>query len=152
MTPPRPAPSGTRTTLSRRFGRLTSSTASRWRFRAGQRPDPLLPERPLRRRRPEAPKTLEELEAAAKKLHKPPSVYGFVARGRKTQAPYTWSHWLYANGGSWLTPDGKPGINSPAGIAAAQQYVRLLRTYGEPGVTDSGPSRCRATSSRAGRP
>jgi multiple sugar transport system substrate-binding protein len=85
------------------------------------------------------PKTLEELEAAAKKLHNPPSVYGFVARGRKTQAPYTWSHWLYANGGSWLTPDGKPGISSPAAIAAAQQYVRLLRTYGEPGVTDSGP-------------
>ena len=67
-----------------------------------------------------APKTLEELEAAAKKLHNPPSVYGFVARGRKTQAPYTWSHWLYANGGSWLTPDGKPGINTPAGIAATQ--------------------------------
>ncbi len=85
------------------------------------------------------PKTLEELEAAAKKLHNPPSVYGCVARGRKTQAPYTWAHWLYANGGSWLTPDGKPGINSPAAIAAAQQYVRLLRTYGDPGVTDNGP-------------
>jgi len=85
------------------------------------------------------PKTLEELEAAAKKLHNPPSVYGFVARGRKTQAPYTWSHWLYANGGSWLTPDGKPGINSPAAIAAAQQYVRLLRTYSDPGITDNGP-------------
>ena len=85
------------------------------------------------------PKTLEELEAAAKRLHKPPSVYGFVARGRKTQAPYTWAHWLYANGGSWLTPDGKPGINTPAAIAAAQQYVRLLRSYGDPGVTDNGP-------------
>ncbi len=85
------------------------------------------------------PKTLDELEAAAKKLHNPPSVYGFVARGRKTQAPYTWSHWLYANGGSWLTADGKPGINTPAAITAAQQYVRLLRTYGDPGVTDNGP-------------
>ena len=85
------------------------------------------------------PKTLEEMEAAAKKLHNPPSVYGFVARGRKTQAPYTWSHWLYANGGSWLTPDGKPAINSPAAIAAAQQYVRLLRTYSDPGITDNGP-------------
>ena len=85
------------------------------------------------------PKTLDELEAAAKKLHSPPSVYGFVSRGRKTQAPYSWSHWLYANGGSWLTPDGKPGINTPAAIAATQQYVRLLRNYGDPGVTDSGP-------------
>jgi multiple sugar transport system substrate-binding protein len=86
------------------------------------------------------PKTLDELEAAAKKLHNPPGVYGFVGRGRKTQAPYTWSHWLYANGGSWLTPDGKPGINTPAAVAAAQQYVRLLRSYGDPGVTDNGPN------------
>ncbi|HTU02427.1 MAG TPA: sugar ABC transporter substrate-binding protein, partial [Candidatus Sulfotelmatobacter sp.] len=86
------------------------------------------------------PKTLDELEAAAKKLHNPPAVYGFVGRGRKTQAPYTWSHWLYANGGSWQTADGKPGINTPAAVAAAQQYVRLLRSYGDPGVTDNGPN------------
>jgi multiple sugar transport system substrate-binding protein len=86
------------------------------------------------------PKTLDELEAAAKKLHNPPGVYGFVSRGRKTQAPYSWSHWLYANGGSWLTPDGKPGINTPAAVAATDQYVRLLRTYGDPGVTDNGPN------------
>lgn len=85
------------------------------------------------------PKTLDELEAAAKRLHNPPSVYGFVARGRKTQAPYTWSHWLYANGGSWLNPDGKPGIGTPAALNAVNQYVRLLRTYGDPGITDNGP-------------
>lgn len=85
------------------------------------------------------PKTLDELEAAAKKLHNPPSVYGFVARGRKTQAPYTWSHWLYANGGSWLSPDGKLGIDTPASLNAVNQYVRLLRTYGDPGITDNGP-------------
>jgi ABC-type glycerol-3-phosphate transport system substrate-binding protein len=66
-------------------------------------------------------------------------VYGFVARGRKTQAPYTWSHWLYADGGSWLTPDGNPGINTPAALNAVNQYVRLLRAYGDPGITDNGP-------------
>ena len=87
-----------------------------------------------------APKTLDELEAAAKKLHNPPNVYGFVSRGRKTQAPYSWSHWLYANGGSWLTADGKPGINTPAAVAATEQYVRLLRNYSDPGVTDNGPN------------
>lgn len=86
-----------------------------------------------------APKTLEELEAAAKRLHSPPNVYGFVSRGRKTQAPYSWSHWLYANGGSWLTADGKPGINTPAAVAATEQYVRLLRSYGDPGAVDAGP-------------
>ena len=85
------------------------------------------------------PKTLDEMEAAAKKLHNPPAVYGFVSRGRKSQAPYSWTHWLYANGGSWLTPDGKPGINTPAAIAATQQYARLLRNYSDPGVTDNGP-------------
>jgi multiple sugar transport system substrate-binding protein len=86
------------------------------------------------------PKTLDELEAAAKKLHSPPNVYGFVSRGRKTQAPYSWSHWLYAYGGSWMTADGKPGINTPAAVAATEQYVRLLRSYGDPGVTDNGPN------------
>jgi multiple sugar transport system substrate-binding protein len=86
------------------------------------------------------PRTLEELEAAAKRLHAPPAVYGFVSRGRKTQAPYSWSHWLFANGGSWITADGKPGINTPAAIAATEQYARLLRNYSDPGVTDNGPS------------
>jgi len=85
------------------------------------------------------PKTLDELEAAAKKLHNPPAVYGFVSRGRKTQAPYSWAHWLYAYGGSWLTADGKPGINTPAAVGATEQYVRVLRTYGDPGLTDNGP-------------
>lgn len=86
------------------------------------------------------PRTLEELEAAARRLHNPPSVFGFVSRGRRTQAPYSWSHWLFANGGSWATPDGKPAINSPAGIAATEQYVRLLRNYGDPGAADAGPA------------
>ncbi len=86
------------------------------------------------------PRTLDELEVAAKRLHNPPSVYGFVSRGRKTQAPYSWSHWLFANGGSWATPDGKPAINAPAGIAATEQYARLLRNYGDPGAADAGPS------------
>jgi multiple sugar transport system substrate-binding protein len=85
------------------------------------------------------PRTLDELEATAKKLHNPPNVYGFVSRGRKTQAPYSWTHWLYANGGSWGTPDGKTAIGTPAAVAATEQYVRLLRTYGDPGVTDNGP-------------
>ena len=86
------------------------------------------------------PKTLEELEAAAKKMHNPPSVCGFVSRGLRTQAPYSWSHWLYAYGGSWLTSDGKPGINTPAALTATQQYVRLLQNYGNPGVTQNGSS------------
>ena len=85
------------------------------------------------------PTTLAELEEAAKRLHRPPDVFGFVGRGRKTQSPYTWAHWLYAYGGSWLTPDGKPAVASPAGIAALTQYARLLRNYADPGVADTGP-------------
>jgi multiple sugar transport system substrate-binding protein len=85
------------------------------------------------------PRTLDELEAAAKRLHAPPAVYGFVSRGRKTQAPYSWAHFLYAHGGSWFSPDGKSALATPAALTATNQYARVLRSYGDPGATDNGP-------------
>lgn len=86
------------------------------------------------------PRTLDELEAAARRLHQPPGVYGFVSRGRKTQAPYSWAHFLYAGGGSWFAPDGKSAVASPAGVNALAQYARVLRAYGDPGAADNGPA------------
>jgi len=85
------------------------------------------------------PKTLDELEAAAKRLHNPPGVVGFASRGRKTQAPYSWAHFLYAHGGNWFSPDGKSGLATSAALNATNQYARILRAYGDPGVADNGP-------------
>lgn len=85
------------------------------------------------------PGTLDEMEEAARRLHSPPSVYGFTSRGRRTQAPYSWAHFLYAHGGSWLSPVGAAGIGSPAAITATAQYARILRSFGDPGVADNGP-------------
>ncbi|MDR7421661.1 MAG: sugar ABC transporter substrate-binding protein [Armatimonadota bacterium] len=85
------------------------------------------------------PRTLDELEEAARRLHRPPDVYGFVSRGRKTQAPYSWAHFLYGHGGSWIAPDGRTAVASPAAVAALTQYARILRNFGDPGVLDAGP-------------
>jgi len=85
------------------------------------------------------PGTLDELEEAARRLHQPPAVYGFTSRGRRTQAPYSWAHFLYAHGGSWLSPEGGAGIASPAAVSATARYARILRSFGDPGVADNGP-------------
>jgi len=82
------------------------------------------------------PKTLEELEAAAKKLHNPSEgMYGIVSRGQRGAAVTQFSSYLYANGGDFLK-NGKCVLDSPEAIKAIQYYGRLLNNYGPPGVTN----------------
>ncbi|MBW1699327.1 MAG: sugar ABC transporter substrate-binding protein [Deltaproteobacteria bacterium] len=89
------------------------------------------------------PKTLAELEEAAKKLTLDTNgdgkidIFGFAGRGKKTQAPASWGPLLYAFGGSWLTPDRKPAINSPQAIEALKYYKRMMRNYANPGAADN---------------
>jgi multiple sugar transport system substrate-binding protein len=81
------------------------------------------------------PTTLEELEAAAAKLHDPPNVYGIVNRGTVPQAPVTWSSFLYNFGGSYLDKDRHCAIHTPEALRATEFYGRLHRQYGPPGMT-----------------
>jgi multiple sugar transport system substrate-binding protein len=81
-----------------------------------------------------APKTLEELEAAAKALHNPDGeVFGFAARGRQAAAVTMFSNFLYNFGGDWLDADRNPVINSPEAVEALTFYGNLLKNYGPPG-------------------
>lgn len=82
------------------------------------------------------PKTLEELEAAAKKLHNPSAgVYGIVSRGQCGTAVTQFSSYLYGYGGDFLK-DGKCIIDTPQAVEALTFYGRILHDYGPPGVTN----------------
>ncbi|TCL75280.1 carbohydrate ABC transporter substrate-binding protein (CUT1 family) [Hydrogenispora ethanolica] len=83
-----------------------------------------------------APKTLEELEAAAAKLNNPAGeFYGIVSRGQRGAAVTQFSSYLYNFGGDFIK-DGKCVIDSPEAVKAFKYYGKLLKNYGPPGVTN----------------
>ncbi len=82
------------------------------------------------------PKTLEELEAAAKKLNDPANgMYGIVSRGQRGAAVTQFSSYLYGYGGDFIK-DGKCVLDTPEAIKAIQYYGKILHDYGPPGVTN----------------
>jgi len=91
------------------------------------------------------PKTLEELEGYAQKLHSPPGMYGFVMRGLKNANATPWAFVLYAMGGKYLTPDRKSAMNTPEWIKSMDWYAGMLRRYAPPGVVNFNWYECSAT-------
>ncbi len=82
------------------------------------------------------PTTLDELEAAAKKLHNPSAeMYGIVSRGNLGAAVTQFSSYLYGFGGDFIK-DGKSVVDSPEAVKAFQFYGRILHDYGPPGVVN----------------
>ena len=77
------------------------------------------------------PKTMDELEAAAKTIYEGSSgdVYGITLRGKKASATSQWVDFLHSFGGEWLV-NGKSGLGTEEAIAASDYYGRLLRLYG----------------------
>ncbi len=85
-----------------------------------------------------APDTFAELEANARRFHKPPGMYGIVQRGAR--GPHTVAFdfypYLYGFGGS-IFKDQPAGdyavtLNSEAGRVALDYYIRLAREAGHP--------------------
>src|SRR5574341_1790136 len=83
-----------------------------------------------------APRTMAELEEQAQKLHSPPSMYGFVARGLKNANATPWAWVIYAMGAEYLTPDRKSAINTPAWVKSMDWYAGMLRQFSPPGVVN----------------
>jgi len=82
----------------------------------------------------DVPKTIDELVAAAKKLHEPgKEMYGFVARGQRSPLITQLSSFIYSEGGDYIT-DGKASVNTPAAVKAMTTYGTLLKDSGPPGV------------------
>ncbi|HWT78602.1 MAG TPA: sugar ABC transporter substrate-binding protein, partial [Candidatus Methylomirabilis sp.] len=82
------------------------------------------------------PRTMAELEDAAKKLHDPPRMYGFVSRGLKNANATPWAWVIYSLGGEYLTKDGKSAMGSPAWVKSLEWYAGVLRRYAPPGVVN----------------
>ncbi|MBP1991584.1 ABC transporter substrate-binding protein [Paenibacillus eucommiae] len=80
------------------------------------------------------PKTMDELLAAAQKLHDPKKeIYGFAARGQRSPLVSQISSFIYSEGGDFMKDD-KATINTPEAIKGMTTYATLLRDYGPPGV------------------
>ena len=83
----------------------------------------------------EVPKTLEELEAAAKKIKESEGIAGFVARTGKTAAVTQFSSFLFSMGGDFVDAAGKAAVNSAEAKSAYELYGRLIREYGPANVS-----------------
>ncbi|MHA6696109.1 ABC transporter substrate-binding protein [Homoserinimonas sp. A520] len=84
----------------------------------------------------EVPTTLEELEAAAKKIKEQnPDIAGFVARTGVSAAVTQFSSFLYSSGGDWIDDDGNAVIDSDAAAEAYELYGSLIRNYGPANVS-----------------
>jgi multiple sugar transport system substrate-binding protein len=84
----------------------------------------------------EAPATIKDVEAAAKKLKAcDGSITPFVSRGLKPAVAYTFSNMLHNIGGNYIA-NGKSNLCSAKGKQALETYSGLLRDYGPPGVVN----------------
>src|SRR5262249_53722388 len=86
----------------------------------------------------QAPQTFGELEANARKLNKPPRLYGIVQRGARGPATVSFDFYpyLYGFGGAIFENQAegnyKVVLNSPQGRTALDYYIRLAREAGHP--------------------
>jgi len=84
----------------------------------------------------EVPKTMIELEAAAKAIKaQNPGVAGFVARTGKSAAVTQFSSFLYSFGGDFIDETGKSGVSSDAAKKAYAFYGGLIHNYGPANVS-----------------
>ncbi|HSB70926.1 MAG TPA: sugar ABC transporter substrate-binding protein [Candidatus Methylomirabilis sp.] len=87
------------------------------------------------------PRTLDELEAAARFLHKQPMGpkgergVGVVSRGQGAMATSLYAGIIHALGGSWLDGRQRPTIDGGHGLAALQYLGRLLGSYAPPDIS-----------------
>jgi multiple sugar transport system substrate-binding protein len=81
------------------------------------------------------PKTIDELEADAVKLDKPPRVFGIALRGLRGEGMnvYTWTEWLRSYGGNFLGPKMQPVFDSAQGIEGTEHYAKIIQEAGPPG-------------------
>ncbi len=81
------------------------------------------------------PRALEDIPAAAAALKACDASQGvWAARGLRGAIPYSMSGFVYNLGGSYATPDGKPGLCQPATVRGIDMYASLLKDYGPPGA------------------
>jgi multiple sugar transport system substrate-binding protein len=84
----------------------------------------------------QVPKTMDELEAAAKAIKaSSPDTAGFVARTGKSAAVTQFSSFLYSFGGDFVDSSGKASVNTDAAKKAYSFYGGLIKNYGPANVS-----------------
>jgi multiple sugar transport system substrate-binding protein len=84
------------------------------------------------------PKTFAELEENAKKLHKPPQMYGIIQRGARGpfSVTYDFFPYIFGHGGNIFrnqpNSDYTVTLNDEKGKAALDYYLRIMRDAGHP--------------------
>lgn len=64
---------------------------------------------------------------------------GVVNQGlRPDPIAMEWSNYLFANGGAYHDGDWQPTLSSPEGVAALEQYARMINEYGPLGAASFG--------------
>jgi multiple sugar transport system substrate-binding protein len=80
-------------------------------------------------------KSLEDIPAAAAAIKACDANQGaWAARGIRGAVPYAMAAFVYNLGGSFTTPDGKPGLSQPNSVKGLAMYAGLLKDYGPPGA------------------
>ncbi|HEX9115385.1 MAG TPA: sugar ABC transporter substrate-binding protein [Anaerolineae bacterium] len=88
------------------------------------------------------PKTLAEMEAAAKALtDKANGVYGFCGRGKGAAGTSQFSSVMFSSGSEWVT-NGKPNLTDQKWLDAMTWYGNLIKNYGPPGATSMTWNQC----------
>lgn len=86
------------------------------------------------------PKTLAQLEAAAKTLNGKDGVVGIALRGKAAAATSQFAPYMYGYGSQWLNGSGQANFTDPKFVQAMNYYTGLIRNYGPQGaVTMSWP-------------
>lgn len=81
------------------------------------------------------PMAVEDIEPAAQRLKAcDAAIQPWAARGLRGAINYALGGFINNTGGSFATPDGRPGLCQPATVAAMDLYARLLRDHGPPGA------------------
>jgi len=94
----------------------------------------------FRRYQVSVPRTLDELEAAARLLHMKPMGtqgapgVGIVSRGYGPVTTGLYASLLHSMGGTWFANGGRPTVNGPQSLAALEWISRLLGRYAPPDV------------------
>ena len=93
------------------------------------------------------PTTLDEMMTAAQKLtDKQKGIAGFVGRGLKNANLPLYTTFLLGHDQETITADGKTLLmDTPAAIAAAEYYSKLLRETGPAGIVGFNWSECQTT-------
>lgn len=81
------------------------------------------------------PKVLEDIIPAAAAIKAcDASITPWTGRGIRSITPYAMAGFIFNAGGSFATPDGKPGLSQPNSVKGLDMYATLMRDYAPPGA------------------